>query len=438
MLQRSRLTYQALSSHVHACLDVLPSIFLPLSSVLLFLLAILLRCCTMAADSSAWPVKDVRSSKLCPSQCARSHTLPDCLLGHCWLSHTRGNIRVAPLASRLSILFDQGLPEGRRHQYSCSRSGHDDFVFFAKVGRNHSTRNTYQSLTKHRGIFLPVMIVTLPLPSSVTRYLPFVFVSFLQWFAFWTFSALLTIPWLMCIYQLVTHSVGRTKTIKHVLDEISAPKVVVVMPCYKELPDILLRTVNSLVDCDYPATCLHIFLSFDGDQEDELYLNTIKKLGIPLVRRSGFPSSIDVMYRDTRITVSRFQHGGKRHCQKKTFKLIDSIYNEYLQLNDNMFVLFIDSDCILDKVCIQNFIYEMELKPRPRNSRMLAMTGVITATTEKNTLLTLLQDIEYIHGQLFERAVESGCGAVTCLPGALTILRFSAFRKLGASNFLHR
>lgn len=66
---------------------------------------------------------------------------------------------------------------------------------------------------------------------------------------------------------------------------------------------------------------------------------------------------------------------------------------------------------------------------------MVAMTGVVTATTTKKTLLTLLQDVEYIHGQLFERSVESSCGAVTCLPGALTILRFSAFRKLAKFYF---
>ena len=63
------------------------------------------------------------------------------------------------------------------------------------------------------------------------------------------------------------------------------------------------------------------------------------------------------------------------------------------------------------------------------------MTGVITSTTEKNTFITLLQDMEYIHGQLFERSVESGCGSVTCLPGALTILRFSAFRKMARYYF---
>jgi chitin synthase len=284
-----------------------------------------------------------------------------------------------------------------------------------------------------RAIFLPIMVVTLPLPPQVVKYFPQQMVDFLQWFAFWSFAGLLTIPWLFCVYQLVTHSVGRSRRIKTVLDEASAPKVVIVMPCYKEIPEILLRTCDSLVDCEYPPSCLHIFLSFDGDQEDELYLNTIEKLGVPLTLDS-YPKSIDVIYRSCRITISRFPHGGKRHCQKRTFKLIDKIYTEYLKRNDNLFVLFIDSDCILDKACIQNFMYEMELKPGSKKN-MLAQTGVITSTTEKNSLITLLQDMEYIHGQLFERSVESGCGAVTCLPGALTMLRFSAFRKMAKYYF---
>ena len=277
------------------------------------------------------------------------------------------------------------------------------------------------------------MVVTLPLPPQVTQYFPDYVVSFLQWFAFWSFAALLTLPWLFCIYQLVTHSIGRTKRIKHILDEESAPKVVIVMPCYKEIPEILLRTVDSLVDCEYPPSCLHIFLSFDGDQVDDLYLSTIERLGVPTCLQE-YPVSIDLVYRMTRITVSRFPHGGKRSCQKKSFKLIDKVYGDYIQQNDNLFILFIDSDCILDKVCIQNFMYEMELKPGSKHN-MLAMTGVITSTTEKNSLITVLQDMEYIHGQLFERTVESGCGAVTCLPGALTILRFSAFRKMAKFYF---
>lgn len=284
-----------------------------------------------------------------------------------------------------------------------------------------------------RMIFLPIMIVTLPLPSQIVRVWPEEMVSFLMWFAFWSFAGLLTVPWLFCVYQLVTHQLGRTKRIKQLLDEDSAPKVVIVMPCYKEELDVLITAINSVVECDYPPSCIHVFLSFDGDQEDELYLNTIERLGVPLTLES-YPKSIDVAYKDARVTVSRFPHGGKRTCQKATYKLIDKVYSEYLKMNDNLFILFIDSDCILDTSCLQNFLYDMEFSPGNRRN-MLAMTGVITSTTKKHSIITLLQDMEYVHGQLFERTVESGCGSVTCLPGALTMLRFSAFRRMAKYYF---
>ncbi|KAF5638909.1 chitin synthase [Fusarium tjaetaba] len=287
-----------------------------------------------------------------------------------------------------------------------------------------------------RVIFLPIMMVTLPLPDTITELWPKEMVSFLQWFAFWTFAILLTVPWLFCIYQVVTNQLGRTKRMKQVLDDVTAPKVIIVMPCYREEPEVLLKAVNSVVECDYPPACIHVFLSFDGDEEDELYLSTIDKLGVSM-KMETYPKSIDVTYRSARVTISRFEHGGKRHCQKVTFKLIDRVYEEYLKRNDNLFILFIDSDCILDKVCLQNFVYDMELSPG--NSRdMLAMTGVITSTTKKHSIITLLQDMEYIHGQLFERTVESGCGSVTCLPGALTMLRFSAFRRMAKYYFVDK
>ncbi|KAJ5917465.1 CAZyme family GT2 [Penicillium verhagenii] len=277
------------------------------------------------------------------------------------------------------------------------------------------------------------MIFTLPLPPQMTQYFPSEVSDGFQWFAFWSFSALLVGPWMFCVYRLITHSLGRSKRIKEVLDDRTAPKTVVVMPVYKEDAVVLIKAINSVVDCDYPAYCIHVFLSWDGDTVDEPYLQVIRHLGIP-ISLPVYPPSIDVCYRGARITVSRFKHGGKRHCQKQTFKLIDKVYKEYLKRYDDLFVLFIDSDCILDRVCLQNFMYDMELKPGSKHN-MLAMTGIITSTTEKNTLLTILQDMEYIHGQLFERSVESGCGAVTCLPGALTILRFSAFRKMAKYYF---
>ncbi|KIW22458.1 uncharacterized protein PV07_12342 [Cladophialophora immunda] len=289
------------------------------------------------------------------------------------------------------------------------------------------------AFTLLRGIFLPVMIATLPLPRQLTQYFPTLMTSILQEFAFYSFAAMLVIPWLFCVYRLVVVPLGRQKRVKYTLNELTAPKVVVVMPVYKEPPDSLWTALNSVVSCDYPAACIHVFVSFDGDDIDELYLKTIDRLGVPVTLKD-FPKSIDVAYNGARVTVSRFPHGGKRHCQKATFLLIDKIYKRYLQEKDDLFILFIDSDCILDPVCIQNFMYDMELRPGSKHN-MLAMTGIITSSTKKHSFITLLQDMEYVHGQLFERSVESGCGAVTCLPGALTLLRFSAFRNMARFYF---
>ena len=205
-----------------------------------------------------------------------------------------------------------------------------------------------------RLVFLPIILVNLPVSYQIDAVFTSETVIALQWFAFCTFSALLVVPWLLCIHQLVTNRLESSLAAEVPIDEHTAPKLVVVMPCYKEDPETLLRTVNSIVECNYPKACIHIFLSFDGAQEDGLYLETIESLGVPLVRSSGFPASIDVVFKYTRITVSRFPHGGKRHCQKLTFELVNKVYTDYLSVNQDVFVLFIDSDCIMDPRCIQN------------------------------------------------------------------------------------
>jgi len=174
-------------------------------------------------------------------------------------------------------------------------------------------------------MFLPIMIVTLPLPDGITQYFPSKAVAVFQWIGFWTFAILLSVPWLICLFRLVTHSIGRKKNLSLIVDARAAPKVVIVMPCYHEEPDVLITAIDSVVDCDYPPSCIHVFLSFDGDQQDDLYLDTIKRLGVPIVEGKVYPKSMDVVYRTARITVSRFPHGGKRKCQKCTYKLIDRV-----------------------------------------------------------------------------------------------------------------
>ncbi|KAK6507730.1 hypothetical protein TWF481_006152 [Arthrobotrys musiformis] len=292
--------------------------------------------------------------------------------------------------------------------------------------------------TTFRVFFIPVLIVSIPLPASLRARFPVSWSNVLDLVAFYAFIVLLLVPAFMTIYNVFNRKIGRKSRYNTLLTD-DAPKVIVIMPCYNESAENVMKCINSVIQQEYPMTCIHICLSFDSDDVGADYLEVLNQLGVPVIRKSKYPVSIDVRYGGSRVTVSRYKHGGKRHTQKKTFQMIDRLYEKYLKLQDDVYLLFIDSDCILDQFCVQNFMYEMDFLPKRRKeqSQVMAMTGVITSRVDKGqgSFLTLLQDMEYIHGQLFERAIESSCGAVTCLPGALTCLKFSAFRNMSVFYF---
>ncbi|KAK6537378.1 hypothetical protein TWF694_011566 [Orbilia ellipsospora] len=288
-----------------------------------------------------------------------------------------------------------------------------------------------------RLFFIPVLIVSIPMPATLRARLPYSWSSLLELVAFYAFTVLLLFPAAIIIFNMFNKSVGRKARYASLLHD-DSPKVIIIMPCYNEEAENVMKCINSIASQDYPMACIHVCLSFDSDEIGKEYLEVLSRLGVSGLRRSKYPISIDIRYRGMRVTVSRYSHGGKRHTQKKTFQMIDKLYEQYLERQDDVYLLFIDSDCDLDVYCVQNFMYEMDFLPRQKKKRqVMAMTGVITSRIDKGqaSFITLLQDMEYIHGQLFERAVEARCGAVTCLPGALTCLKFSAFRNMSVFYF---
>ncbi|KAF9423734.1 hypothetical protein BGZ94_008197 [Podila epigama] len=287
-----------------------------------------------------------------------------------------------------------------------------------------------------RIIFLAAMLSLVPIPhwqgmsaeDSKFQFLPEEVIIISQYFAFSLVGLLLVLPMLISIHQLWTSPTN----VKEQLDEMRTtstfPRVLIVMPVYNELPEVLHLAICSAIDGDYPKEHLHIFISFDNDAISDLYRALISSLGVPS-DGDYYPPVLDLYYRGVQITVSRFPHGGKRLTQKKTFGVINSIYRNYPEKTDHLFVLFIDSDIILPPATVANFMWDMQLKPGSTKD-LLGMTGVITVTTKDDmTFLNLLQDIEYVHGQFFGRAIESAAGACVTLPGALTIFRYSAFLK---------
>ena len=226
------------------------------------------------------------------------------------------------------------------------------------------------------------------------------------------------------------------------------PQVVILMPVYNEEPAALLRAVNSVVSCDYPQERKHLLISFDDINESPLYLTLVQsfvgnannnhektKNPSALVVEPGwvkrdivYPQRLDFTVERMLITVSRFPHGGKRSTQAKSYAIINEVYEKQA---DNTFVLFIDSDIILHKHAIHNFVSSGRSK-----EGMLGMTGLVTCITSREfNVLQCLQDAEYVEGQLFVRSSEVRLGAATCLPGALTLVDLRALQNIASVYF---
>ncbi|KAF8969275.1 hypothetical protein BGZ46_010724, partial [Entomortierella lignicola] len=273
-------------------------------------------------------------------------------------------------------------------------------------------------------------------PSEDHKFIPALVITISQYTSFGLVGLLLVMPTVISVNQIMTSPRDVKEKLEAVRATSTFPRVLIVMPVYNELPEVLHVAICSAIDGDYPKEHLHIFISFDNDAISDLYRALIRNLGIP-ADGEYYPPVLDLYFRGVQITVSRFPHGGKRLTQKKTFGLINSIYKEYPDKTDHLFVLFIDSDIVLPASTIANFVWDMELKPNSK--RLLAMTGVITVTTKEDiTFLNLLQDIEYVHGQFIGRAIESAVGGCVTLPGALTIFRYSAFLESYDEYFAER
>lgn len=46
--------------------------------------------------------------------------------------------------------------------------------------------------------------------------------------------------------------------------QMQAPMIFVIMPCYREREDVLMGSISSVLNSNYPKHCIHLMVSFDG------------------------------------------------------------------------------------------------------------------------------------------------------------------------------
>ncbi|KAI9164539.1 hypothetical protein H9P43_008398 [Blastocladiella emersonii ATCC 22665] len=114
------------------------------------------------------------------------------------------------------------------------------------------------------------------------------------------------------------------------------------------------------------------------------------------------PRTIETSYRSINYTISRFEHGGKLHTQAKMFAMIQDRVESGQYPRDSL-ILFVDSDTTLVPSTIRKFVDHFEA--------------------------------EYIYMQLSMRFTEASFGSVTCMPGALTMIKYETMAELAKLYF---
>ena len=128
-------------------------------------------------------------------------------------------------------------------------------------------------------------------------------------------------------------------------------------------------------------------MSFDDPEESELYFQVLAKLGVLTNAvsetiltfeinvdefASKFPARIDVTIEGMAVTISRFVHGGKNSTQGNSFRLVQELYSKM----ESVYILSIDSDIILHKNALNNFVAHAQSHPDfTAAPRLLTCTG---------------------------------------------------------------
>ena len=221
------------------------------------------------------------------------------------------------------------------------------------------------------------------------------------------------------------------------------PMVAILIPVYNEEEEVLIRSVDSVIQSVYPQDKKHLFVSFDDLRRGSLFNRLIKHL---CAKSSDFmteyeqmknnqlhdiePISISGTVEGMQVTVSTFVHAGKRLTQSNTYKLI---YEKYSTTAADAYVLPMDSDVYLDPDCVQDLIDYSTSR-----SNILGLTGLITcAQPEGLSVLEQLQNADRIGKETMDRTFEAALGANNCLHGMMTILPLTALIRVAPTYFGH-
>jgi len=197
------------------------------------------------------------------------------------------------------------------------------------------------------------------------------------------------------VFFLVTFFENRKKIITRNgrTSLLSYPAVTVVVPCWNE-EETVSKTVRSLLDLNYPADKLKIFLIDDGSTDDTW--DAIRRF-------ENYPN----------IKIFHKENGGKY-----------TALNLGLQHTETEFFGALDADSFADPESLARIMSYFEKDP---NIMAVAPSVVVS---EPKTFIQNVQTTEYFMG-IYLKKMLGFLGAINVTPGPLTIFKKKVFDDLG-------
>ncbi len=210
-------------------------------------------------------------------------------------------------------------------------------------------------------------------------------------------GALYLVTFVVLVWQAVLYAIDRPRktAARHALAALTA---VVAVPCYNEDPDILRRSLLSMLDQTRLPN--HVFVVDDGSD----------KADYTQVRREFRFRAAAV---GVKVSWVRTKNGGKRQAHAVAVRGTPEadIY------------ITIDSDGILDPHAIEQLL-------APFGDRTVqSVAGIVLSANNRGTVLARILDLLYLPAQLTNRASLSVMGSVLVNSGALAAYRAAAVRE---------
>ncbi len=175
-------------------------------------------------------------------------------------------------------------------------------------------------------------------------------------------------------------------------------RVTVVIPAYNE-GSAIYDTIRAVTEADYDHTKLTIVVVNDGSKDDTHDW---------IERAIADFAAFSIRY------VNKLKNEGKR----------EGMFDGFIA-TDDPYVVYVDSDSIVDKKCIKEL-----LKPFYTSPDIAAVSGHAFVTNADDNSITQMQEVRYFNAFRAIKASESLLGYVMCCSGCCSAYRRSALDEV--------